>query len=179
MQVCSGRLRRGGCSGARAARCARPFACRDPHASCHREARNDSSTPKVVPLTGTTSSGSPSAWMNNIVSNCTNGCIPDVTAQQASNVWTPSALVPCPSGGCTAALSVVYYNPTTGLYRQSSSAPLSAPWQKTSYTRVLTVTQVSPNQMHITSTVTYLGYGHKTRTVSLSDDFYNWFPPLR
>jgi prepilin-type N-terminal cleavage/methylation domain-containing protein len=116
-------------------------------------------------------------WMNNIIATCkANGCVPDITQQM-----TPAALIMCPPGLCPNR-STVYYNPTTGLYRQSDVA-LSSPWQKTTYTRILSVVGVDdPNdpqkQVRITSTVTYLGYGHKTRTLSIVDDFYNWFPSL-
>lgn len=120
-------------------------------------------------------------WMNNISANCLpNGCVTDITEQQSvappSNIWKSSALVACPPGLCPDR-SDIYFNPVTGLYRQGSSA-LAAPWQKTSYSRFLTITVVSANQIHLTSTVTYLGYGNKRRTLSIGEDFYNWFPPF-
>lgn len=123
-------------------------------------------------------------WMDNIITGkCRpNGCVPDITEQPGvGSVWKADALVSCPPGLC-ADRNVVYFNPTTGLYRQSASA-LSAPWQKTLYTRKLEVVGIDnaanpQRQVRITSTVTYLGYGHKIRTLSIADNFYNWFPTI-
>lgn len=122
-------------------------------------------------------------WMDNIVSGTCHprGCVLDVTEQQASDVWTDDALISCPGGGCAARM-VVYYNPNTGLYRQSDNA-LTAPWQMTTFTRRIDVTGIDnpgnpQRQVLVTVTVTYLGYGHKTRTITLTDNFYNWFPTL-
>jgi type II secretory pathway pseudopilin PulG len=122
-------------------------------------------------------------WMEDIISNCNpNGCVPDITEQEPPDVWAPTTLIACPPGLCPGR-STVYYNPVTGLYRQSSSA-LAAPWRQTIYTRTLSVVGVPPSpnpqqQIRITSTVTYLGYGNKTRTISVADSFYNWFPALQ
>ena len=123
-------------------------------------------------------------WMDNIIAGTCrpHGCIPDITEQPGvGSVWTANALVSCPPVSCPDRI-VVYFNPTTGLYRQSAAA-LPAPWQKTLYTRKLNVVGVDDpgnpqRQVRITSTVTYLGYTHKIRTLSVSDNFYNWFPLL-
>jgi hypothetical protein len=122
-----------------------------------------------------------SRWLDNILTpsspNCLSGCVPDITKQQSPNVWGTEALVRCDPPGCVDR-GVVYFNTNTGLYTNCDSI-LPAPWQKTKFTRVLTVTQINPYEVRITSTVTYLGYGRKTRSLSLTEDLYNWFPPLQ
>ena len=127
----------------------------------------------------------PKVWRTSIVDNCRkgDGCIIDVTAH-AANVWdTDNTLLACPSGGDCSSVNTIYYNPETSLYRQSLTA-LSSPWQKTLFTRSLLVVSIDhptkpKRQIRLISTVTYIGYGGKTRTVSITDDLYNWFPPLR
>ena len=127
----------------------------------------------------------PNIWRTSIVDNCRkkDGCIIDVTAH-AANVWdTNNTLLACPSAGDCSSVNTIYYNPETSLYRQSLTA-LSAPWQKTLFTRSLLVVPIDhptfpKRQVRLISTVTYVGYGGKTRTVSITDDLYNWFPPLR
>lgn len=124
-------------------------------------------------------------WRTDIVDNCRkkDGCIIDVTAH-AANVWdNNNALLQCPSAGDCSSVNTVYYNAQTGLYKQSLTA-LSAPWKKTSFTRSILVVPIDhpvnpKRQIRLISTVTYVGYGGKTRTVSITDDLYNWFPPLR
>lgn len=129
-------------------------------------------------------------WMNNIMGSCDvgEGCVIDVTAHKDFPLpaWNinpdPRPLLQCPAGNCSS-VSQVYYNPSTGLYRQSL-ASLTSPWQKTPYSRSLQVVPVDDpttpkRQVRLISTVTYVGYGGKTRTVSVTDDLYNWFPPLR
>ena len=127
----------------------------------------------------------PNIWRTSIVDNCRkkDGCIIDVTAH-AANVWdTNNTLLACPSAGDCSSVNTIYYNPDTSFYRQSLTA-LSSPWQKTLFTRSLLVVPIDhptfpKRQVRLISTVTYIGYGGKTRTVSITDDLYNWFPPLR
>lgn len=124
-------------------------------------------------------------WMTTIVDNCRkiDGCIIDVTAH-AANVWDiNNALLACPAAGDCSSVNTVYFNPLTGLYRQSLAA-LAAPWERTIYTRSILVQPIDhpvnpKQQVRLISTVSYVGYGGKTRTVSVTDDLYNWFPPLR
>ena len=124
-------------------------------------------------------------WMTDIVDNCRkkDGCIIDVTAH-AANVWDNSnALLECPSAGDCSSVNSIYYNAQTGLYRQSLVA-LSPPWVRTSFTRSILADPIDHpvkpvRQVRLISNVTYIGYGGKTRTVSVTDDLYNWFPPLR
>lgn len=121
-----------------------------------------------------------SNWLQNITSagRCTPNCAVDIPQQQSPNVWKPVALVSCASVNSVCAK--IYYNPTTGLYRQGFAAAPGAPWQPTLYARLLNVVVVNAQrQVRLVSTVTYLGYGHKTRTLTLTDDLYNWFPPLQ
>lgn len=126
-----------------------------------------------------------SQWMQNIVSKCPVNCVIDMTARAsgpivpgANNVWTLSSLIDC-SVACD---TKMYFNPTTLIYRQSSSA-LGSPWQPTVYSRTITITGIdnvlSPKrQVRVTATVTFRGYGKALKTVTISDDLYNWFTPL-
>jgi hypothetical protein len=104
----------------------------------------------------------------------------DVTARNAALVWSPGAVVPCVPD-CSS-VSSVYYNPNTGLYRQSAVA-LTAPWQKSAFSRVITIVGVDDpvnpqRQARIQVTVSYLGFGGAMKSVVVKDDLYNWFPPL-
>lgn len=107
-------------------------------------------------------------------------CVLDITAHVNPNVWTGAAVNLCPVN-CVA-LSIVYFNPETGLYRQSGSA-LGSPWIPTQFHRTITMVGIDDNvwpvrQVRVTATVTYPGYGGNTQTVSISEDLYNWFPEL-
>ncbi len=123
-------------------------------------------------------------WATDIVGNCykKDGCIIDVTAH-AANVWdNNNTLLQCPSAGDCSSVNQIYYNPQTGLYRQSLTA-LGAPWTTTSFTRSILVVPIDDpikpkRQIRIISTVTYLSFSGKTRTIAVTDDLYNWFPPL-
>lgn len=118
-------------------------------------------------------------WMQNILSNCANSCIVDITQHVpvgSINVWNANVLFPCPVGGC-GVLATVYFNPMAQFYRQSRVVPV-APWLATGFVRTLTVSAISANQVKLTATVTYRGYGKALRTVTITDDLYNWFPPL-
>ncbi len=129
--------------------------------------------------------GDVDVWRTTLVDNCRtkDGCIIDVTAHGV-NVWdSNNALLACPLGGDCSSVDMVYYNLQTGLYRQSL-AVLPAPWQTTNFKRSILVNPVDHptkpiRQVRLISTVTYVGYGGKTRTVSITDDLYNWFPSLR
>ncbi|MDO8520573.1 MAG: type II secretion system protein [bacterium] len=130
-------------------------------------------------------------WMQNIFGNCKFawGCAIDITQHVPSGtngVWslTPpnryNAIILCP-GNC-AAESVVYFNPGTGLYRQSENA-LGSPWVRTQFTRTIFMTGIDdPNeperQVRVTAVVTYAGYGGIIRTIRVTQDVYNWFPYL-
>ena len=122
-----------------------------------------------------------SLWLTNILTDCKgDGCIIDVT-DHTLGVWGLAATIPCSNATCGAERQI-YFNPDTGLYRQSASA-LLAPWQPTAFTRVLVVTPVDDpvtpvRQIHIAVTVTYVGYRNVVRTVVMGDDIYNWFPAL-
>ena len=116
-----------------------------------------------------------SRWMLNILTNCSTGCVVDVT-QHTGGVWGPSALIPC-AGTCST-INRIYQHGTTGLFRQFSSA-LASPWVATPFSRSVTVTQVIANrQVRVTSSVSYRSYGGNPRIISTSQDFYNWFPRL-
>ena len=119
-------------------------------------------------------------WMNTILIACSGGCVIDPT-DHTTPVWGPGALISCPSGDCSI-VKYLYYNPYTGLYKQSSAA-LTAPWAKTSFTRVMTIVPVDDptapiRQVRVTATVTYGSFTNKARTVTVYDDLYNWFPKL-
>ena len=116
------------------------------------------------------------AWMNSITASCSLGCVIDPT-DHSTPVWGPNVLLACPGGDCTS-VKYLYYNPGTGLYKQNLSAP-GAPWGATQFTRVITVESVGPalHQARVTAVVTYPGFGN-IHTVTLTDDLYNWFPPL-
>ncbi len=118
------------------------------------------------------------SWLNTIVPNCSApGCVVDITQQDPSLVWLPSAIVSCVPD-CTL-IAPVYYNPSTGLYRQSALA-LGAPWTKTNFTRVITVTTVdATRQVRVVATVSYLGFGGNIKKVTINDDLYNWFPSIK
>jgi len=132
----------------------------------------------------------PGSWLANILPNCGGfGCVVDVTAfdpatvatPAAGTVWSASAATACPAADCSS-ISRVYYNPNTGLYRQSAAA-LTSPWTQTLFYRTIIVTGVDNvaaplRQAHIVVTVTYRGYGAAQKVVTIDDDVYNWFPPL-
>ncbi|OGZ07105.1 MAG: hypothetical protein A3D65_00640 [Candidatus Lloydbacteria bacterium RIFCSPHIGHO2_02_FULL_50_13] len=130
-------------------------------------------------------------WVKAILGNCKwePGCAIDITQHVpngTSNVWSLNApgrynaVIPCP-GSC-ADESVVYFNPDTGLYRQSENI-LGSPWVRTQFTRTIFMTGTDdPNaperQAHVTAVVTYPGYGGIRRTIRVTQDIYNWFPYL-
>ncbi len=115
------------------------------------------------------------AWMTNILPICSTGCVVDVT-EHSTGVWGPTALISC-AGNCST-VDRIYQHSTTGLYRQFSSA-LASPWTVTPFRRSVTVTEVVANrQVRVTSSVSYRSYGGSPRTISTSQDFYNWFPRL-
>lgn len=122
------------------------------------------------------------SWLTSILPGCDGaGCVVDVTAQDGSLVWSNGVVVPCGSDCNTVA--PVYYNPDTGLYRQSAT-PLASPWKTTPFKRTISVVGVDDpatplRQARIFVTVTYLGFGGVLKNVTVSDDLYNWFPPLR
>jgi Tfp pilus assembly protein PilV len=122
------------------------------------------------------------AWLTNILSICGgNGCGIDVT-DHASGVWGPNATFACTSATCSSE-KPAYFNPVTGIYKQSPAA-LGAPWQLTAFTRVVQITPIDDpvapvRQVHITVTVSYVGYRNNLHTVVVGDDLYNWFPPLQ
>ena len=118
-----------------------------------------------------------SGWMTNILTNCSTSCVVDVT-DHSVGVWGPLALISC-AGNCST-IDTIYQNKTTGLYRQFSSAPPS-PWSITPFKRSVLVVQVGAvagRQVRVTSSVSYRSYGGTARTISTSQDFYNWFPRL-
>lgn len=117
-------------------------------------------------------------WLDNITNGCAPGCVPDIAEHASPNVWTTQVLSTCPNPNSNCAK--IYYNSSTGLYRQGFNSAPGAPWSITPYTRFLTITAVNAQrQLLIKSTVTYLGYGHKTQTLSITDNLYNWFPMLQ
>lgn len=118
----------------------------------------------------------------NIINLCDtgDGCVVDVT-DHSSGVWGTNALIQCPLGDCTT-LSSVYYYPDTALFRQYSS-PLASPWAISPYKRSVKIIGVdnginSVRQVRVISTVTYPGYNGNLHTITLNEDFYNWFPAL-
>ena len=124
------------------------------------------------------------SWLTNIFSSttgaCNAGCAIDVTQGDTALVWAPSAIISC-SPDCSV-LGQVYYNPNTGLYKQSVTLP-SSPWITTQFSRVVTLKgiddPVNPlRQARITVVVSYAGYGNTQRNITIVDDLYNWFPPL-
>lgn len=122
----------------------------------------------------------PVDWMNNILSECSGTCIADVTDQaiSATNPWKSTALKAC-TAPCTAS-APLYKNTTSGLYRQRFNG-LNPPgtWAKTDFTRLITVTQiVAGRQVRVQSTVTYKSYSGAIRTMTVTEDLYNWFPNI-
>ena len=125
-------------------------------------------------------SGTHTAWMNTLYPACIKGCGADPTDHSVP-VWGPNALVGCPAGDCSVVQNL-YYNPATGLYKQSAN-PLSSPWSITPFKRVITLQGIDDvgvpvRQVRVTSTVTYSSFSNTPRTVTVVDDLYNWFPRL-
>jgi prepilin-type N-terminal cleavage/methylation domain-containing protein len=129
-----------------------------------------------------------SEWMTNLFTSCGtgDGCIVDPSAHGTYPlpVWkvgTQAPLLACPLGNCTG-VSSLYYNPSTGLYRQSTIS-LPPPWKVSAFKRWVKITGVDASpptrQARVTATVTYVGANRRLRTMSVSDDLYNWFPQLR
>lgn len=124
----------------------------------------------------------PSGAAQNIIDLCDDGdgCVIDVT-DHSGGTWGLNTLIACPSGDCTT-LAPVYYYPDSGLYRQSGSA-LSSPWVETIYRRTVKIEGVdaginSLRQSRIISMVTYPSFTGNLRTITLTEDIYNWFPAL-
>ena len=117
-------------------------------------------------------------WMK-WISSCDDDCIIDVT-EHAADVWDNQNVLKC-TGGC-GDKAIMYVNPNTGLYRQSNDA-LASPWVKTAFRRTISITNIDnlgnpQRQVRVTATVTYPGYGGAARTISISQDLFNWFPQL-
>jgi hypothetical protein len=121
-----------------------------------------------------------------ILNQCSHGdgCIVDITEHPGAGVgagtgvWTDATLVRC-NGICD---DVIYQNPTTGLYRQNK-AGLTTSWIASPFKRVVHVTGVDHpqnpvRQVRVVSTVTYQAFNGETRTISVNEDYYNWFPAL-
>ncbi len=115
---------------------------------------------------------------NTLLTNClvdslNLGCVPDITSTASSDAWNSTNIA-------RAAGSLdrrrVYRHPTTGIFRQRGNGPLSG-YVDTGFSRYISVSLVSPTQVHVVSTVTYNSKG-STRTVIAEDDIYNWFPDL-
>lgn len=124
-------------------------------------------------------------WMKDIRNTCdsiNNGCVVDLTKHAVNGVWdTKKVLNKCGGSGC-GDKTIVYFNPQTGLYRQSDN-PLASPWLSTQFRRILLTTDIDnpgnpQRQVRVTSIVTYAGHGGKIQTVNISEDLYNWFPYL-
>jgi Tfp pilus assembly protein PilV len=126
------------------------------------------------------------AWMTNVFTTCdsTFGCVVDPTSHSTSNVWNTTAPLPLQEcGGECGNASIVYVNPSTGLYRQQFSGTLGAPFVATPFRRTVFLKGIDNpatpvRQVRVTSVVTYPGYGGTTQTISISEDLYNWFPYL-
>lgn len=109
------------------------------------------------------------------------GCVIDITQHAATNVWDNSAaVIPCPAD-CSS-LSIIYFNPETGLYRQSA-APLTSPWVRTQFRRTILMVgsdnATDPQrQVRVMATITYPGYGGRSTIIRITQDIYNWFPEL-
>lgn len=119
-------------------------------------------------------------WMSAILGECNVKCIADVT-DHSPGVWGPNALKQCPAGDCST-VGIIYYHPTTHLYRQRGTS-LNSPWKPTVFNRFMTVAGVDDpsnpiRQVVITSTVTYVGYNGAVKTINVRQDLYNWFPRL-
>ena len=118
------------------------------------------------------------SWMNTIYAACMKGCGADPTDHTVP-VWGPNVVISCPAGDCSSVQNL-YFNPATGLYKQSAN-PLSSPWSITPFKRVITLQGIDAGpqrQVRVTSTVTYSGFANTLRTVTVVDDLYNWFPRL-
>ena len=124
------------------------------------------------------------SWLANIFSSttpaCNASCAIDVTQGDATLVWATTAIIPCVPN-CLV-LGQVYYNPKTGLYKQSATPPVS-PWVATQFSRAVTVEGIDDpinplRQARVTVVVSYPGYGSIPRNITIVDDIYNWFPPL-
>ena len=104
------------------------------------------------------------------------GCFLDLTIHTPGNVWSATTLKKCTTFDCGGKIRV-YKNKATGLYRQASGGLGGAAWELSPYTRRVTVGVVDNEKyLRATSTVSYVGIGGATRTVSLTMDLYNWFP---
>lgn len=128
-------------------------------------------------------------WMKqngvqNIINLCGgNGCVIDVTSRVGSE-WGLGALIPtssCTPGGYDC--SQVYVSSSSGLYRQFGSALPSSSWEKTPYKRSVKIVGVdagvnSLQHVRVVSTVTYPSFTGNIYSVTLNEDFYNWFPAL-
>lgn len=137
--------------------------------------RDNNSSTDLTPGPGYT------GWTSNrvdFVTPCANfGCIVDVTAH-ATLPWGAGAVVACTNTDC-AGENMLYYNPSTGLYRQSIVA-LGAPWVSSPFTRHVNVTLISATQqLNVTSTVTFRSVSGGIRTIEVAEVLYNWFPPLQ
>jgi prepilin-type N-terminal cleavage/methylation domain-containing protein len=137
--------------------------------------RDNNSSNDLTPGPGYT------GWQNHridFVTPCANlGCIVDVTAH-ATLPWGVGAIVACTNTDCVGE-NILYYNPTTGLYRQSLGA-LGGDWQASLFTRTVHVVVISATrEIQVTSTVTFRSITGATRSITVSEVFYNWFPPLQ
>lgn len=126
-------------------------------------------------------SGAHTDWLTGIWSECGNKpCVVDVTDHSTSllgHPWDGNTLKSCTSP--CAASAPLYKHVASGLYRQKFMGGLGAPWVRSDFTRLLTVTEVvADREVKVSSTVTYKGYSGQTRTITVTGELYNWFPYL-
>lgn len=113
-----------------------------------------------------------------ILTTCGGQCIVDITAHNGAQMWVGGA-----NGAVSPALNAdklqLYQNMNTGVYVQRTNGMNGNPWVPSPYARNCSVTSVvAGKQMRVICTVTYTGYGGVARSVTLTQDLYNWFPHL-
>jgi Tfp pilus assembly protein PilV len=124
------------------------------------------------------------SWLMNITTNCANGCVIDTTKQQPVNVWSSDVIQACPGGNCDQ-VSRLYYNASSGLYRQDSALDLAPPdWTQSPFRRFVTMTPSSlpgpgsPYVVNVEVTTYYAKARGGEGKIVISDDIYDWFPQI-
>lgn len=125
------------------------------------------------------------AWLGSDVETCigAGSCTyvvdPSMQATGVGPIWvlsgTESPLKHCVSNCDTA--SRLYYDPTTGIYRQST-VTLPQQYIKSPYRRIVTLTRISSSEVLVTSEVYYARANGTEGKITLHSEIFNWFPSL-
>ncbi len=146
------------------------------------------------------------SWIADVVARCSgNGCVADIIDQanlgnnpspgHQGNMWrinqNNKSLSSCNNPGPNCSKSQVYQYTATDnvhIYRQNAgNNNLNASWATTPYKRVIRVEYIDQNgqitgsatrEAVATSTVYFTRENGSQGTVVLSENLYNWFPPL-